>query len=123
MTTPPALSRSVLSSWIDRWLDGELTEAQLHELAESVWERCEWPESAEDDDDSIAIEVLSQLDIMDHQLITKDDGPALLAFLNTPVGEARLGWEVWRRYLDGIDIQARASALAGHEFYSHRKLR
>ena len=110
-------SREDLRDLLRRWAAGQLSEQEIHAEAESLWEAEEWPEVDEADDRSIPIEVLSQLDIMNHQLLMPDDIPALADFLNTPLGDALEGWRRWRRYWGGIDFDARRERLANHSFY------
>lgn len=117
--TRPAheLDRSVLRSLVLRWATGELTERNVHETAESLWESQPWPNYSEADDRSIALEVLIQLDILNHQLITAEDVPALIAFLDTPPGQAAQGWRRWRQYWASIDWDQRRRVLAGQPYY------
>jgi len=112
-----APNREVLRDLLRRWASGQLSEQEVHEEAESLWESEEWAEVDESDDRSIPIEVLSQLDVMNHQLLTTEDIPALGEFLNTPPGEAVEGWRRWRRYWAGVDMPARRRELAENVFY------
>jgi hypothetical protein len=109
--------RSILRSLLLQWEARKLTEKDVHEAAEGLWESHEWPEYSEADDRSIAIEVLSQLEILNHQLITTEDVPALLGFLDTTPGQAARGWIQWRQYWDGIDLEQRRRELATNPYY------
>jgi hypothetical protein len=111
------VDRSILRSLLLQWGTGKLSEKDVHETAEGLWERHEWPEYCETDDRSIAIEVLAHLEILNHQLITRDDVPALLDFLDTPPGQAARGWIRWRQYWDGIDFAQRRRELATNPYY------
>ena len=111
------VDRSVLRSLVLRWATGELTERNVHETAEGLWESQPWPNYSEADDRSVALEVLTQLDILNHQLITREDIPALLDFLDTPPGQAARGWKHWRQYWDGIDFAQRRRELATNPYY------
>jgi hypothetical protein len=73
--------------------------------------------TSDTDDQSIAIEVLAQLEILNHQLITREDIPALLDFLDTPPRQAARGWKQWRQYWDGIDFAQRRRELATNPYY------
>jgi hypothetical protein len=61
--------------------------------------------------------VLAQLEILNHQPITREDVPALLAFLGTPRGQAARGWMQWWQYWDGIDFAQRRRELATNPYY------
>jgi hypothetical protein len=111
------VDRAVLRSLVRRWAAGELCEREVHEEAECLWDSRSWPARGEQDDRSVAVEVLAQLEILNHQLITAEDAPAILAFLDTPPGRAADGWRRWRAYWDGIDWDERRRAVAGNDYY------
>ena len=112
------LSRSSLRALLQRWAANEITAVDVHERAEALWESQTWPPYSHDDDRSIAVEVLSQLDIIDHQLITVDDVPAIVRFLDTPPGRALEGWVQWVKYWEGVDMKRRMLDLAANPFYA-----
>jgi hypothetical protein len=112
------ISRKLLLDLVTQWEAGSLNEVDVHEKAEELWEQDDWPEYAEEDPRSIAIEVLSQLEILNHQLIIKDDIPAIIAFLKTPEGKERSGWSAWKQYWDSIDLTARKATLKDNLYYS-----
>src|SRR6478672_8912374 len=101
------IARSTLLRLLARWEAGELTERQVHEKAETWWEAEEWPVLLETDPRSMQIEVLSVLDSLNVQWVTKQDIPAIRRFLRTPVGEETAGWRAWKRYWDGVDFDKR----------------
>jgi len=96
---------------------GVLTPAAVHGLAEALWNSAEWPNLDEDDPRAIEIEVLSHLEILNYQLITRDDIPAMLTFLDTRIGAEQQGWMVWKQYWDMVDMDNRAAALKDDPFY------
>lgn len=107
-----------LRSLLERWQAGEVDERFVHEEAERLWgHRDEWPLYRETDPRSIPLEVLEQLEILNHQLITREDVPTMLAFLDTPPGEQTRGWAAWRRHWQEVDIDARRTALAHNPYY------
>jgi hypothetical protein len=77
-----ALTPEQLREAVQQWLlasgAGELSARELHVAAEALWESRAWPTYDNEDDRSIAIEILCQLDILDHQLVLPADIPALL---------------------------------------------
>jgi hypothetical protein len=111
------IDRTALRQLVLRWAAEELTEHDVHETAERLWEAEEWPDYGDTDDRSIAIEVLAQLDILNHQLVTAQDVPAIVAFLDTPPGQAADGWIQWRRYWARIDWDQRRRQLSGYSYY------
>jgi hypothetical protein len=111
--------RARLTSLLVRWQAGELTAAEVHAEAESLWDaEAEWPTLPEAQFGAIVIEVLQQLDIMNHQLILRQDTPAILAFLKAEPGEEQVAWQRWRAYWEGLDYPARRQELATDPFYN-----
>ena len=111
------MDRSTLRRLVLRWAAGELTEHEVHATAEQLWEADQWPDYGDADDRSIAIEVLAQLDILNHQFITTQDVPALVAFLDTAPGQAADGWIQWRQYWARMDWDQRRRQLSGNPYY------
>jgi hypothetical protein len=112
------VDRHELQTLLRLWEEGKHSERDVHEEAERLWEMGRpWPEYPEEDDRSIAVEVLSQLDILNHQLITREDIPAMLTFLSTPPDHARQGWSLWRDYWTNIDFARRREQLADNPYY------
>lgn len=108
-----------LRQLLHRWQTGELTEREVHETAEAMLEQLPplpvYPASSPQ---SIPMEVLYDLDILNHQLITAADIPALLAFLDTPPGHEPEGWRKLQVYWEGINFDQRRQALADNPYYA-----
>ena len=97
-----------------------IDEREVHEEAERLCDHYEeWPMFPEHHPESIAIEVLSHLEILNHQLITREDIPAMLTFLDTPLGKELRGWKTWRRYWDGLNLHSRQNVLKNNPYYSN----
>lgn len=110
--------RDFLRGLLGRWRAGEVDERFVHEEAERLWDaNDQWPQYEESDPRSIALEVLSQLEVLNHQLITPEDIPAILDFLETPPGEEEAAWEKWRAHWKSVDYQERRAALASTPYY------
>lgn len=107
---------------LEKWLRGEVGEHEVMEEAERLIDTLGWPEFPEGDDRSIAMEVLSQLEILGHQLITKQDIPAMLHFLSADTGHSLEAWSQWREYWNGVDFSERRQKLKGNPFYSQLRL-
>ena len=112
--------RERLRELLDRWQAGALDERAVHEAAEALSESFpgDLPSYPQSEPRSIAIEVLSQLEILNWQLITRQDIPALLDFLGTRRGEEERGWERYQKYWDSVDFDRRLKELADNPYYS-----
>lgn len=103
-----------IRAWLLEWQQGTMTASGVHAAAEALWEAGdEWPEYSRNDPRSIWLEALSQLDMMNQQLITVEDVPALLAFLDTPSGKEEQAWIAWERYWASVDFRTREKQLRG----------
>ena len=103
---------------LKKWLHKELNEIAVHEMAEVYYEDyADFKMYAESHPESIDMEVLRQLELMNYRLITPDDIPAIISFLETLPGEEREAWEKWKTYWDSIDFDVRRKALTDHPFY------
>ncbi len=112
------VKRDVLRRLLARWQSGELNERTVHQEAEVLWEANDsWPECEDTDPRSIGIEALSHLDILNHQLITREDIPAFLHFLEAPEGHESDAWREWRKYWETVDFDARKCELADNAYY------
>lgn len=112
------INRQTIIDLLERWKLGQLTEIELHEEIESFWERGNWPQFPREDPRSILVEVLSQLDILNHQLIAKDDIPAIIEFLHTPKGKELEAWKSWKEYWASVDYERRKQLLKHNPYYS-----
>ena len=118
-----SVNRKELRDLVKRWVQGELDERDVHETAEALCETWEdWPDYEEDDPRSIAIEVLSQLELLNQQLVTTEDVPMILQFLNTPPGKEQAAWLSWKAYWDELDFEVRQRSLQAKPYYSQLKL-
>jgi hypothetical protein len=114
----PAPDREVIRNLLEQWRSNEINEREVNEEAKRLLDEHGWIEYPENDDRSVAMEVLSQLVILNRQLVTREDIPAILGFLNTPPGETSKGWETWRRYWNSIDYEKRREELKQNTYYS-----
>jgi len=111
------VSRECLLDLVHKWEAGILSEKDIHEIAEQLIEEKDLPQLSDSDPSSIEWEVLSQLDILNHQLITSEDIPAIIDFLSTPLGQEINGWRKWRAYWNNVDIEFRRHQLKNNPFY------
>jgi hypothetical protein len=113
-----APDREVIRNLLEQWRSNEINEREVHEEAERLLDEHGWIEYPENDGRSVAMEVLSQLAILNRQLVTQEDIPAMLGFLNTPPDETSKGWQTWRRYWNSIDYEKRREELKQNPYYS-----
>ncbi len=104
--------REELNQLLIRWNTGILTADEVHLEAERLLDNHGWIEINKSDPRSIEYELLSQLDLLNHQLITKDDISAMLCFLHASAGDEIKAWENWAEYWTRIDINKRLDPLA-----------
>jgi hypothetical protein len=95
-----------------------LTERDVHEEAERLVEQHGLPELPDESPESIPVEVLGQLELLNHQLITTDDIPALTRFLQTAPGKEAEGWATWHEYWNALNLEDRRRSLRGHSYYA-----
>lgn len=105
--------RASILALLDAWDAGSVTDEAVRDQAEVLLES----ESEESLDAHPDIqEALVQLSLMHHQLITKDDIPAVRALIGEESSTAsRIA--AWRGYSDAIDLVARAGSLREVQLY------
>lgn len=111
-------SRAQLRALVVDWQRGEVSAREVHEQAELSLESFDWQDLPRSDPLSVAYEVLSQLDMLNHQLIVPDDIPAIMAFLESSPDAAAAAWEQWERYWATIDFEERRKNLRGDDTYA-----
>ncbi len=99
------------------WQEQQIDEKDVHRIAEELWDEQEWGPYSESDTRSIAVEVLSYLDVLNHILITAEDIPTIINFLKTASGNEVQGWQVWKEYWSKIDIHQRKENLKSNPYY------
>lgn len=110
---------SLIRDLLQRWARGDLDERLVHEEAEAHFEELEpLPAFPRDDSRSIPIEILSHLEVLNHQLIIPEDIPAILAFLDTHPGEELEAWQRWESYWNSVDYNERIERLRDNPYYS-----
>ena len=102
------ITAAIVESRLREWQAGRVTAAQIHEWAENTYAVSAWePES-----DSVN-EVLAQLDMLDMNLVTPDDIPALIAALRSDDFEALIA-----DHFATVDFLGRRTQLAGVSPYA-----
>jgi hypothetical protein len=110
--------RQQLFDILTKWLNGELSTKEVHEEAEEMVTAFEeWPRVSKAHANAIPLEILSNLEVLNYQLITQEDIPAMLKFLATPPGSEKRAWEEWERYWENIDLESRKRILSDNPYY------
>ena len=112
--------RESLLTVLDKWEQGELDARQVHEAAERL-SASNPPTSEGAKEQAIEFEVLSQLEILNHQLITPADIPAIRAFLASPNTAQQEAWGEWKRYWDHLDYEQRRKDTEHNTYYTARR--
>jgi hypothetical protein len=96
-----------------------MTAHELHEWAEGNYlnDGVQYEDWDEIEEHSVTNEVLAELDMMDMNLMTTEDVPAYLDFLETPPALFEEGYKRLQQCLEQIDIKKRAAALSADPFY------
>jgi hypothetical protein len=110
--------RVKLSWLLNGWESGAASTAEVHQLAEQWMSESVWPQLERSNPLSAAAEVLSQLDILNQQLITPDDIPAMRQFIEDARENALSAWKRWEKYWESVDLEKRRQELAGSDFYA-----
>lgn len=111
------ITRKQLKNLLTKWRNGELTEEQLHDWAENRYLNDEVDYSDWENDKSVTNEVLGALDMMDMNLMTKEDIESYMKFLDTPPGQIIQGLRKLEDDLKMINYPERKKTLAKIPFY------
>ncbi len=100
--------RVKLLNLLQQWQDRAITSQTLHREAEIIWEsRSEWPDLPTQHRDSPVIEVLSHLDMMNHQRVLRNDASEIIDFLEATTDIVPDAWVRWKKYWEAIDYPSR----------------
>jgi hypothetical protein len=107
------ITRDDLGTVLKDWESGERTASQVHAWAEERYAVHAW--ECEDD---VTNEVLAALDMLDVNLLTRDDVPVLRAMLELPAGSAAHAAEVFDTHFEQVDLDERKRNLARERLYA-----
>lgn len=113
------LRRKDLKEKLLLWQQGVITAHELNDWAGENYpnDDVEYEDWDAAEEYSVTNEVLAALDMMDMNLMTLEDVPAYLSFLETPPASFEEGYNKHQKYLEQIDINKRAAALVTDPFY------
>jgi len=118
----PKTLKDLVLEILEDWKSGKINEIIAQEKAEKLYEEfMHYENLSYNNPEAIAYEVLCQLEILNHQLIIKEDIPFIVDFLNTKQGEEKKAWESWQNYWDEIDVDDRLDKLRDNSFYDKEK--
>jgi hypothetical protein len=116
------LSRSEIIDVLRQWQAGVLTPKQVHDWASELYFPFALDYEDEEDEESVAREVMHELDSLDINLVMVDDVPNYLEFLATPRGQYEEGHRKFRLAQEQIyqpeRLQERRRRLAHDPFYA-----
>jgi 23S rRNA A2030 N6-methylase RlmJ len=113
------IKRKDLKEKLLQWQQGEITAHELNDWAGENYpnDEIEYEDWDDAESNSVTNEVLAALDMMDMNLMTPEDVPAFLNFLETDPVSFEDGYEKLQSYLKQIDIKKRSAVLAVDPFY------
>jgi hypothetical protein len=102
-----------------QWQEGQITPRELNNLAGENYpnDEVEYEDWDEAETNSVTNEVLAALDMMDINLMTPEDVPAYLDFIETPPASFEEGYKKLQQYLKQINIKKRAAPLVADPLY------
>jgi hypothetical protein len=109
------VTRAEVADVLHCWQAGALSAADVHAWAEDLYGPAEYADG--EDEESVTKHVLSELDMLNLNLITLEDVPHFLAFLETPPGRYADGAARFEAALTGRDLEGRRRALREDPFY------
>jgi len=114
------VSRSEIADVLRQWQARALTVGQVYEWAERLYlpGEIDFDDNEGEEEESAAKEVLASLELLKMNLVTADDIPIYLEFLNTPSGQFKEGYQRFLTALSDIDHKKRSLALADDPFYA-----
>jgi hypothetical protein len=110
------VSREDIASVLVKWGRGEMSDKEVMDWA-GYWIGQGFPCDDWEEDNSVCLELIYQLDSLDMNLMLPEDIPIHLEFLGTPPGEFDRGHERWRFAMAGIDFKTRARQLRNNPLY------
>jgi hypothetical protein len=102
------ITADTVESKLRKWQAGEVTTTEIHDWAENTY-----AVSASEPESDAVNEVLAQLDMLNMNLVTKDDIPALVAALRSKDFESLL-----EEHFATVDLNLRKSQLAEIPLYA-----
>ncbi|HEV3145796.1 MAG TPA: hypothetical protein VGZ47_18045 [Gemmataceae bacterium] len=113
------ISRNEIAEVLRKWQLGLLTAEHVHNWAGARYLHDDVDyDDEENDEHSVANEVMAHLDLLDMNLMVAEDIPIYLEFLETPAGQFEQGCKKFNEALDRIEIEARRQQLTHIPLYA-----
>lgn len=107
------VTRDDLRTVLEDWQSGKRTSGEVHEWAEARYAVDGW--ECEDD---VANEVLAALDVLDMNLVTREDVPVLQVMLQLPPGQGARAAELLDAHFQETSLNDRKKSLASDPTYA-----
>ena len=113
------LRKKPLKNILVKWLTGAIDEREARDRAELIryYYRCNQCRHTKCQYQSILEEALCLLDSLHFDLITVEDIPEFIKFIDTDPGSCQDAWRDWKKYWEKVDFEARKKQLADNLFY------
>jgi hypothetical protein len=116
------IPRSEIIDILRKWQSGKMTVDQVKEWAEERYQDDEdkylFTDFEGKPESSVSVEIMANLSAADLYLVTVDDIPEYIAFLETPVGSFLKGYKRFAKYHNSIDYDARIEKIKKIPFYA-----
>jgi predicted RNA methylase len=107
------VTRDDLRTVLEDWESGKRMAGEVHEWAEARYAVSAW-----DCEDDVANEVLAALEMLDMNLLTRDDVPVLRAMLELPTEQATRAAELLDAHFQVVNLDDRKKTLASEPIYA-----
>jgi hypothetical protein len=107
------VTRGELRALLEDWRSGKRTSEEVHDWAEARYAVDAW-----DCEDDVTNEVLAALDVLDMNLLTRDDVPVLQAMLQLLPGQAARAAELLDGHFQEVNLDDRKKSLASEATYA-----
>ncbi len=107
------ITRDELRALLEEWHSGKRKSGEVHDWAEARYAVDAW--ECEDD---VTNEVLAALDVLDMNLLTRDDVPVLQAMLQLLPGQAARAAELLNAHFREVNLDDRKKSLGSEATYA-----
>ncbi|HHP7236477.1 MAG TPA: hypothetical protein ACFCUC_17730 [Desulfobacterales bacterium] len=111
------MTRSKIIKILKAWENNKATVQEVWKWANEHYFPGETDFDDWEGDNSAANEVLCELDSLDMNLVTQEDIPIHIEFLETPKGKFEIGFQRWQKKIKSIDFKERCKKLRSHRIY------
>ncbi|MEK6748522.1 MAG: hypothetical protein AABY83_04870 [Pseudomonadota bacterium] len=113
----PHITRQAIREILRHWQRGEVNAVMVLEWADIHVNHPDAQYADQEQEGSVAHEILLMLSCLDMHWVTVDDMPWYLELLDTPAGRFLDGWRKFCERLEGVDMEARRRQLKDDPLY------